>query len=367
MDRAPVAQAKRRRRPHRRRAPDQIGIDLLLEPLEVLYEAADLPAFDLPPALQELYGGRLGFDEPRVFANFVSTLDGVVAIPSLVQANKLISGDSEWDRFVMGLLRAFADVVLIGAGTLNGSPRGSWTPERAYPPAAADFAELRRRLGRSKAPELAILSGRGSIAPTHPALNAGALVLTSEPGAARLRPRLPARSTTVTLGEETTIDPRRVVEALHERGHRLILSEAGPQGFGALAVAGLVDELFLTLSPLLAGSAEQTSRFALVEGVDLLPLRVEGRLLGLRRQGAHLFLRSELKRLRPHRGSAYAAEPAVSAATAASPAPTSAIAVSAQLAADVDGGICEDRNPSPAHRRDASLGSPDSRNGTRKE
>lgn len=273
-----------------------MDLDFPLEPLEVLYEAADLPAFDLPPALLELYGGRLGFEEPRVYANFVSTLDGVVAIPSLVQSNKLISAGSEGDRFVMGLLRALADIVLIGAGTLTGSPQGSWTPERAYPPAAAAFADLRRRLGRSKTPELAILSGRGSIAPAHPALNAGALVLSSEPGAARLRRRLPATSSIVTLGKNSAIDPRRVVEALHERGHRLILSEAGPHGFGALATAGLVDELFLTLSPLLAGSAEHTSRFALVEGVDLLPLNVEGRLLALRRQGAHLFLRYELKR-----------------------------------------------------------------------
>lgn len=273
-----------------------MGLGLPLEPLEVLYEAADLPAFDLPPALQELYGGRLGFDEPRVYANFVSTLDGVVAIPSLVQSNKLISAGSEGDRFVMGLLRALADAVLIGAGTLTASPRGSWTPERAYPPAAAAFAELRRRLGRSKTPELAILSGRGSIDYTHPALNAGALVLTSEPGAARLRRRLPVTSSILTLGKETTIDPRRVVGALHERGHGLILSEAGPHGFGALASAGLVDELFLTLSPLLAGSAEHTDRLALAEGVDLVPLRVEGRLLGLRRQGGHLFLRYELKR-----------------------------------------------------------------------
>lgn len=274
-----------------------MGRDIPLKPLEVLYEAADLPALDLPPALQELYGGSLGFDEPRVYANFVSTLDGVVAIPSLAQSNKLISAGSEGDRFIMGLLRALADVVLIGAGTLAGSPRGSWTPERAYPPATAAFAELRRRLGRSKAPELAILSGRGSIAVSHPALNAGALVLTSEPGAARLRRTLPAASTLVTLGEETAIDPRRVVEALHERGHRLILSEAGPHAFGALAAAGLVDELFLTLSPLLAGSAERTSRYALVEGVDLMPLRVEGRLLGLRRQNEHVFLRHELNQL----------------------------------------------------------------------
>ncbi len=70
-------------------------------PLEVLYERRGLPGFDLPAELSNLYGGPLGFAEPRVFANFVTTLDGVVAVPGVVQANRLISGDIEADRFVM--------------------------------------------------------------------------------------------------------------------------------------------------------------------------------------------------------------------------------------------------------------------------
>ena len=51
--------------------------------MELLFEAPGLPAFELPEELAAVYGGSLGFEEPRVFANFVSTLDGVVAIPSL--------------------------------------------------------------------------------------------------------------------------------------------------------------------------------------------------------------------------------------------------------------------------------------------
>ena len=87
--------------------------------------------------------GRSGSSEPRLFANFVATADGVVAIPSLPQSNKLIAGGSAADRFVMGLLRACADVVVIGSGTLLGSPGGLWTPEQAFPDAADGFAELR--------------------------------------------------------------------------------------------------------------------------------------------------------------------------------------------------------------------------------
>ena len=70
----------------------------------------------------------------------------------------------------MGLLRAFADVVLIGAGTLASSPKGTWLPEKVYPPAADAFAELRRGLGRAERPEVAILTGHGSIDPAHPVL-----------------------------------------------------------------------------------------------------------------------------------------------------------------------------------------------------
>jgi riboflavin biosynthesis pyrimidine reductase len=264
-------------------------------PLEVLFEAEALPAVELPHQLHELYGGPLGFGESRLFANFVSTIDGVVAIPSIPQSNALVSGDSEADRFVMGLLRAFADVVLIGAGTLAASPEGTWLPDRVYPPGAEAFAELRRALGKPEKPEIAIVTGHGSIAPTHPVLASGAVVLTSTSGAERLREVVPRASTIVTLGDEPTIDPRRAVDALHKREHRLILSEAGPHTFGSLAGAGLVDELFLTISPLLAGDRGHLSRFGLAESVELMPPAVQERLLGVRRHGDHLFLRYELQ------------------------------------------------------------------------
>ena len=149
-------------------------MELPIQPLEVLVEESEATRLDLPPLLEQLYGGPFGLRERLVYANFVSMLDGVVAVPSLTQSNKLISGGNDADRLVMGLLRAVADVILIGAGTLHGSPRGSWTPERAFAPSAGAFAELRRRLGLSAAPELAILSGSGSLSPTHPALESGA-------------------------------------------------------------------------------------------------------------------------------------------------------------------------------------------------
>ena len=126
-------------------------------------------------------------------------------------------------------------------------------------------------------------------------LESGALVLTSESGAEHLAGRLPSASTVVSLGTTEKIDLELVVRALSERGHELILSEAGPHTFGALLAAAMVDELFLTLSPLLVGEAGPGGRFRLVEGADLVAVGPRGRPLSVRRHGAHLFLRYELR------------------------------------------------------------------------
>jgi riboflavin biosynthesis pyrimidine reductase len=263
--------------------------------LEVLYEAPGLPRVELPSELDDAYGGGLGFQRPRLFANFVQTIDGVVAIPELPQSNKLISADNESDRFLMGLLRAFADAVLIGSGTLRASTRGLWTPARAYPPAAGAFAELRRGLDRPADPERVVLTGTGELPVRHPLFADGALVLTTDAGANVLDGRLPGASTVVSLGDATTVDVRAAVTALRARGHELILSEAGPRVFASLLEAGLVEELFLTVSPLIAGRGRRGSRLGLVEGFEALrgELR-DGRLLSVRRDADHLFLRYEL-------------------------------------------------------------------------
>ena len=134
----------------------------------------------------------------------------------------------------------------------------------------------------------------GSIDPEHPLLESGALVLTSEAGADRLAGRLSAASTVLALGPDPEIDPVFVVDALRTRGHQRILCEAGPHAFGSLLAADVVDELFLTTSPLLVGDGGPGSRFALVEGADLTPAAARARLLGVRRHGSYLFQRYAL-------------------------------------------------------------------------
>jgi riboflavin biosynthesis pyrimidine reductase len=262
-----------------------------LAPLERLFERSDLPRVELPTGLRELYAGDLGFPARCVYANFVSTLDGVVSIPSLRRSNRLISDESDADLFVMALLRAFASAVLVGSGTLLGSPTARWRAETAFPAAADELLELRRSLGLQPAPEIAVVTASGSIDADHPAVRDGALVLTTERGAALL----PEGARHEVLPGEGRVDLADAVALLRSRGHERILSEGGPTVFGALVDAGLVDELFLTVSPLLAGRSEQEFELGLVERMRFLPdRRVAGQLLSLRTHGGHLFLRYSL-------------------------------------------------------------------------
>ncbi len=263
--------------------------------LDVLFEVEGLPAYDLPEQLQAGYGGPLGFAEPRLVANFVATVDGVVAIPGLPRSTRLLSGGSSADRFLLGLLRACADVVLLGAGTLHAHPSTVWTGQHAHPAAQVAFAELRHRRRRPADPQLAVLTASGTLDLDHPALRQGALVLTTERGAARLTDRLPTGCEVLAVGGDGTVDLPAALAALHARGHRLVVSEAGPHLFGSLLAADLVDELFLTQSPLLAGRGEGT-RLGLVEGNTLLPaVHRDARLLSVRRSRDHLFLRYQLR------------------------------------------------------------------------
>jgi riboflavin biosynthesis pyrimidine reductase len=256
--------------------------------IHLLWEEAGLADRPLPESLRELYGGGIGFEGPRLFANFVETIDGVVAIPDLEKSNALVADESDDDRFVMGLLRACADVVLVGAGTLLASPKGTWRPEKVYPRAADGFAALREEWGMAERPAVAVVSTGASLDPNHPVLQDGVL-LTTAAGAEALAAVLPD---VVAVNDGDWVDLRAAVAVLRGRGHERVLSEAGPHVFGSLLADALVDELFLTVSPVLAGRDLAAKRFGLVEGVELLPdVRSSPRLASVRRGNDHLFLR----------------------------------------------------------------------------
>jgi len=262
---------------------------MALAPFEVLFEA-ELPAYKLPFDLQQVYG-RLGFATPVLYSNFVSSVDGVVTLGSTPSAGSVISGKYAADRFLMGLLRACADGVIIGAGTMRATPGHLWTPGHVYPDLATEFTVLRSNLGRSREPKLVVVTASGEIDASHPAVVKGAMVMTTEAGAKAIGSRLPPTCEVVTVGKGKTLDMSDALVELRSRGLKVLLTEGGPHLMGQLLEKGLLDEAFLTISPVMAGRDEE-SRLGMVEGVELLPKRaVWSTLLSARRHGDHLFLR----------------------------------------------------------------------------
>ena len=256
--------------------------------LDVLWEQDGLPAVELPEPLRGFYGSDFGLARECVYANFVETLDGVVAIPDVEQSNALVADGSDDDKHLMGLLRAFADAVLIGSGTLRASPKGRWRPDGVYPAGKDAFAELRARLGKTERATVAVVTTGVSLDTSHPVL-AEAVVLTTDAGAALLGDAVP---NVVVVNEGAWVDLRAALGWLRAQGHAQVLAEAGPTTFGELVAAGLVDELFLTVSPVLAGRSAAGRRLGLVEGAALLPeTRVAPALRSVRRGDEHLFLR----------------------------------------------------------------------------
>jgi riboflavin biosynthesis pyrimidine reductase len=129
-----------------------------------------------------------------------------------------------------------------------------------------------------------------------PALQGGALIFTTKHGARRLTGRLPAGCEIVEVGMGTSVDPADALIVMRDRGHETVLSEGGPTLMGQLLEHRLVDELFLTLSPMLAGRTEPEPRPGIVEGVDLSPIWPWSELLSVRRHASHLFLRYGLSK-----------------------------------------------------------------------
>ncbi|MET0409819.1 MAG: dihydrofolate reductase family protein [Polyangiaceae bacterium] len=259
---------------------------------ELLFEHPALPAGALPAELARAYGGGLGFEGPRLFANFVASLDGVVALNSGGNSGQVISQDSRADRFVMGLLRACAGAVIVGAGTFRKSATHRWQPEVIYPPAAALYAELRAKLGLALSLQLVLVSESGELVLDAPALS-DAWVATSPEGADRLRGKLPsgARLMAFDFARSGLSD---LVSTLHDEGHQQLLTEGGPTLFARLVRERLVDELFLTSAPTLFGRFDDDRRKSLLQGLDLAGTTLE--LSSVRRNASHLFLRYALNR-----------------------------------------------------------------------
>lgn len=277
--------------------------DLALAPLETLFDHASGDPLPLPPDLAALYGQlRLpasGPDRPLLISNFVSTLDGVVALDEAgYGGGGAISGYDPRDKAVMGLLRAISDAIVVGAGTLRSVPHSLWTGEYIYPPLAPAYSALRAALGKQEPPLNVIVTARGALDFALPVFASGAvpvLIVTTPRGAQRLASvTLPPSVRVVAGGAEDRVSAPDVLAAIRSARPEAttVLVEGGPHLMADFFAARLLDELFLTLAPRLAGRDAEHPRPSLVEGALFLPAHpLVCTLLSVRRGDDHLFLR----------------------------------------------------------------------------
>jgi riboflavin biosynthesis pyrimidine reductase len=213
-------------------------------------------------------------DAPRwVSVNMVSTLDGAATGADGVTG----SINSPSDKLVFDLLRALSDIVVIGAGTARAEGYGPLTLDPEY-------AALRTELGLAPMLPLALVTRTGQVPERlrHAAMGA-VLVITSAacPALAQLRADLGHDQ--VIVAGDTDVDLGSALTSLVGRGFHRIHSEGGPRLLGDLLHAGLVDELCLTLSPLLVAGPHRRIVEAAGVRVSLLPhvlLHADGDLIG---------------------------------------------------------------------------------------
>jgi riboflavin biosynthesis pyrimidine reductase len=181
---------------------------------------------------------------PWVRANMVATVDGAARAPDGVSHG--ISSDA--DRRVFGRLRGLADVVLAGAGTVR---QEGYRPARPKP----DFAERRAATGQSTVPAIAVLTRTLAVdlsAPLFTEAVERTILLTCAASDADVRRRAAEVADVVVVGD-ADVDFVAALDALRDRGLARVHCEGGPTLLAQLVAADLLDELLLTISPLLAG------------------------------------------------------------------------------------------------------------------
>jgi riboflavin biosynthesis pyrimidine reductase len=184
---------------------------------------------------------------PWVLVNMVASVDGATAVDG---RSGPLGGEA--DRRLLGVLRGLADVVLVGAGTVRAEGYG---PPRTP---VAEVGERRADRGQAVRPRLAVVSGRADLDPS------ASLFADRDPDDP---PPLVYTSTDVppdrlvglsgvaeVVATDGAPEVAAVVADLHDRGVGIVLCEGGPSLVAQLSSAGLVDELCLSVSPLIVGS-----------------------------------------------------------------------------------------------------------------
>src|SRR6267378_8426792 len=159
------------------------------------------------------------------------------------------------DRAVFSLMRHAADVILVGAATVRiENYSGAQLPVAAR--------QARQRRGQAEVPPIAVVTRSGDLDPSallFTRTEVRPLILTSAQTVDDTRRRLAAVAEVIDASgtDPNSADPAVVLEVLAERGLFRVLSEGGPLFLGSLIENGLMDELCLTIAPILVGGASK--------------------------------------------------------------------------------------------------------------
>ena len=216
---------------------------------------------------------------PHCFLNVAMSLDGKIAS----FAREMPTFPSRADRRLMDEVRARADAVLIGAGTLRAADH----------PLRIRSGTLRRKRRSSGRPEQPLnillsnslrfpLSGR-----FFEADDVQRIVVTSRSAPSRRIRQVSSRARVIRLGERR-VDPGPLMSKLARLGIKTLLLEGGGETNFSFLDRGLVDEIYLTLCPVIVGGSASPTP---VDGPGFLPAKYPWfRLDGVRRKGDELFL-----------------------------------------------------------------------------
>jgi riboflavin biosynthesis pyrimidine reductase len=289
----------------------RVEVPVVLGPpggLQLLFDDdRDVGGLALPAAFAVAYGSdwRLppAGERPYTNANFVVSRDGRISYAEHgAVGGGAVANDCVSDVWLMGLLRARCDAVMVGDGTVRAEPDHVWTPSYLGGADAEAFEWLRRHEDRAPIATHVFCSLTGEIDRRWAVVARDdiPLVIATTSAARALGERsLGGRpnSEVVSFGDDRVDTNLLSTWLRREREVHSLLCEGGPNLYGSLVTDRAIDEEFVTLSPVLVGSSasDGTRRPSLIEGVGFAPRASPVmKPVSLRRSGDHLMLRSRL-------------------------------------------------------------------------
>lgn len=229
-------------------------------------EFQDLAVTELSPTLREIWGGDFelvvnpdNLETPFTCLNFVVSREGIFNLKDSPGGGPISQGNHA-DAFGMAILRAQADAVMVGAGTVNGEPNHIWNTDFIFNrfPQMQGLEDLRREFERfremqgkkAKNPPTIFMTNSGDInfnaVVFSPDSGVETYVVTGERGKKRIGETNPSYANVLVFGADTLDEVAMMKHLKKEMGIRFLLHEGGRGVAGELVAKGLITQLQLT-------------------------------------------------------------------------------------------------------------------------